>query len=652
MGKDHSFFQAAEDTTKHHPFAKCDKLAHTLKTLEVQHGVAVWQSWLLIPHFPAKAEQFEDRLNFMNAYLQRALDAPTSRAYWVNTRPDVNGKEGRNRAWLMQKLLRELIQQWPNVSTLTSQGAAELEGRIFDACEDIEELILQQGICFSLKQNDLTRYKTLGELAQKVRTSRFGSPYTKEKLDQLHEKYLNKQNDQGKIHAELIATLPDGTQVVNVHTFEASHAYGSRAWCIATEKEKYYEHFVENLIFIYTPDGERYALHFKYEQCVNSKNFVIPPAYLINQHPGLGEALAPYFEKYCVDKPNFYFMDYASDVPEWEAVLRKKWPKEFEQWDADPAQFAATNLGKFINNLNEWHTFDELNREASASNIKALWTYFTKYPINYTHFWLCKIIKQFPEHYQTVSEGLLKSKYYKINDCAWLLLWQLNPTQFTEKHFQIFLDNLNDNYGAASPSIWLCRFLARDRTLAKRIFNSAPPEFLEYPLRDKLYFALWHADRSGFAKYAYPHLIDQLKNNSFVEPCYWLPRFIDLDTNYVRRILNDLDPQILLEDNVVVIYGKLYTTINESLLETMYPAALDALHKGKFTFNMRRTFAWMINYDNSHAQEILDAIPEQIKLSPKITEFIETLLSYIVPQHSPVVALTDNNIIYRREEPS
>ncbi|MDD3371234.1 MAG: hypothetical protein PHE27_05345, partial [Alphaproteobacteria bacterium] len=95
--------------------------------------------------------------------------------------------------------------------------------------------------------------------------------------------------------AKLVASLDNGTQVIQLLSEDGSRAFGSPRWCTAyREKETYFDHYSYNLLVVLDPDGSRWQVHFGTLQIMDATDSAYDLSRLVEEHAGLKEALAPY----------------------------------------------------------------------------------------------------------------------------------------------------------------------------------------------------------------------------------------------------------------------------------------------------------------------------------------------------------------------
>ncbi len=121
MSDGENFQASGPEITGSGPFAKNWRLAtQSLGDLEQKSRAAgdhdwigVWGSWCKLRGFPATQESTAaDRYVFVDAYLKQALDPlphPTHPNHYLHL--DLNGKNGSQRAWLLNKVLQRLLDE-------------------------------------------------------------------------------------------------------------------------------------------------------------------------------------------------------------------------------------------------------------------------------------------------------------------------------------------------------------------------------------------------------------------------------------------------------------------------------------------------------------------------------------------------------------
>ncbi|MDD5586808.1 MAG: hypothetical protein PHY92_07635 [Alphaproteobacteria bacterium] len=94
--------------------------------------------------------------------------------------------------------------------------------------------------------------------------------------------------------AKLIATLDDGTEVIQLLTEEASRAYGSPRWCTAyRERDTYFEQYKDNLLVVLADDGQRWQIHIASGQWMDASDHQIDQKEFLRSRLGLATALLP-----------------------------------------------------------------------------------------------------------------------------------------------------------------------------------------------------------------------------------------------------------------------------------------------------------------------------------------------------------------------
>lgn len=306
------FSNSAQAVGKPDPFAKNRRLAvATLGDLEQKReaktgdGLKVWGDWTKLEGFPAGKDHAPlDRFNFINAILENAL-APQKHPTRNYTRPDLNG----GRPWLLHKVLVRLIEvvqleamgEQPGLNetrikeiqlrlSALTWNSARLPEDLPKIADDMELLRKHQRKLPAGPERTLQHYKTVEELSKTVKPWRQKHPITQEEQDAADAQFLHKRRG----GAKLIATLPDGSRVIQPLSERASRAYGSPRWCTAyRDKKTAFKEYKDDLLILISPEGERWQLHLRTRQFRDDDDASIKsmPTFL-REHPGLGDVLA------------------------------------------------------------------------------------------------------------------------------------------------------------------------------------------------------------------------------------------------------------------------------------------------------------------------------------------------------------------------
>ncbi|MDX2027436.1 MAG: hypothetical protein SFW62_02240 [Alphaproteobacteria bacterium] len=366
------FQNAANAITGSGPFAKNWRLTVlALGPLECERGLAVWGDWFRLAAFPDYPQYaLEERYRFIDAYLEKLLAPqphPTRRNY---IRPDLNGKGGSQRAWLLNKVLMRLVEE-AQPDYQAPPNAHRFPEDLPKVVEDMNLLRLHHAKLPDGPTRTLQHYKTMEALGEAVKEFRPQYPISVDERAEAHRRFLVGTHPlTGEIYkgdgkASLIAVLPDETEVIQVHSEEASRAYGSPRWCTAyRERETYFWDYADDLMIVINPEGERWQAHFRTMQFQDAAGQDIGniPTF-ISEHTGLAEALTPALlrqfgddglsEQMGEERWDWYFGEdgpgrqqsaglllLASVVPVWrDAVRGDNLTKLFQQ---------ATELGRLV----------------------------------------------------------------------------------------------------------------------------------------------------------------------------------------------------------------------------------------------------------------------------------------------------------------
>ncbi|MDD3371235.1 MAG: hypothetical protein PHE27_05350 [Alphaproteobacteria bacterium] len=149
--------------------------------------------------------------------------------------------------------------------------------------------------------------------------------------------------------AKLIASLNNGTQVIQILSEEGSLAFGSPRWCTAYRgRETYFDDYSDNLLVVLDPDGSRWQVHFSTLQIKDATDSSYPLATLVEEREGLKETLAPYYlNGRTLFENEELFEDAWSDPSVQDAVLKMAASDKVNTF-LNVSEYASLDLAKKI----------------------------------------------------------------------------------------------------------------------------------------------------------------------------------------------------------------------------------------------------------------------------------------------------------------
>lgn len=256
--------------------------------------------------FPAEGRALK-KLGALRRNLHNDLLPKDSRANQnlrhEHMRADLNKYHG----WLTHKILQKALDE----SKLAKSGAGLPFNRIIfpedlpKVIEDLYRFHKHSAAIAARTGNPATgtiqHYKSLEQLRDAVDPYRPPpSPLTSEDRTKAFYSHLAEYGGDGG--AEIIATLQNGTRIIQLHSEKASIAFGSPHWCTAyRDKKTSFNTYKNDLLILLDPDGRRYQIHFHSLQFMDANDNAVPLKDLMNARPGLHKALTPYISKTLTD---------------------------------------------------------------------------------------------------------------------------------------------------------------------------------------------------------------------------------------------------------------------------------------------------------------------------------------------------------------
>jgi hypothetical protein len=228
--------------------------------------------------------------------------------------PRIRADLNKYRGWLLNRVLRHIA----------SEENLYHEDGIYILPEDLPKVVddLYTFHChISKNAANISQYKSLNELFEVVRPYRAAYPFLPEERAIAHATQLQTDTPEAleqflpagwratgdKVFdahgleferengAKLIARLDDGIEIIHIQSENASRAYGSPRWCTAYRRESTaFESYEDGLIVVVHPEGERWQLHFRTGQFMNTVDEAIYLDDLEKRFPDLRAAIKGY----------------------------------------------------------------------------------------------------------------------------------------------------------------------------------------------------------------------------------------------------------------------------------------------------------------------------------------------------------------------
>lgn len=401
---------------------RCQNLCrHSLST-------DVWKAWHQLEFatpedkipFPEKGSQ-DEKLHFIDQYLFTLLlphNVTQNRRMLPHWRADLN----KYRGWLLHRVLMQLdaIQREQKEKTAATEKSYHLPEDLLKIVDDLW-CFHKHSVGQSANINTLQDLAALNDFAKPYRPH---YPITYEEKTEAHACFLdagtrkaltdllpegcdvtksviffpNGRKIERKWGAELVGLLENGTEVIQLHTEEASQAYGSPRWCTSyRERKTYFEDYRDDLLVVIAPDGQRWQLHLRTGQWKNTDDQQVSLNVLIQYCPGLDQVLADHWLKTLnarlsnynsdtageIAKATGNLIDIATKIPALKTALAPSIgqyllsipEKDGQKWDRDEEDYVYFDIPhstfRSALNISEWWTSPQISKKIGYALLQA-----------------------------------------------------------------------------------------------------------------------------------------------------------------------------------------------------------------------------------------------------------------------------------------
>lgn len=257
---------------------------------------AGWGKFIKDPTFPDRATA-DIKLEWLDRYLKAALAPQDIRANPNLHHEHIRGDLNKYRPWLLRATLQHLYQTHLNPSSSTILLPEDLP-KIID---DLHLFHKHHGLVAektgSKDKGTIQSYGTLTSFRKAMDMVRPPpSPLQQDERESAFAAHLREYGGDGG--AETIATLSNGTMVIQLHTEAASISLGSPHWCTAyRNKETWFNEYKDHLIMILGADGRRHQLHFRHHQFMDANDRLVSLPEAVSCIEGLADSLQPILKK-------------------------------------------------------------------------------------------------------------------------------------------------------------------------------------------------------------------------------------------------------------------------------------------------------------------------------------------------------------------